>query len=101
MGRIAKLKQEQAFITHELTRWVGLRGRDRKDISAAERARVSVTHAIRFVIRRLAKLQPELGTFLSAAMRTGQYCSFVAELMPGPRLQDAPESPCANQSQDN
>jgi hypothetical protein len=93
LGRMASLREEHAFITHELSRAVGLRGRDRKGLSLGERARVSVTHAIKFVIHRIGKEEPELGRRLSAAIRTGLYCSFESELMdespwqqPGARL---------------
>ena len=93
LGRIERLQQEHGFITHELSRAVGLRGRNRKALSVGERARVSVTHAIKFVIHRIGKEEPELGRRLSAAIRTGLYCSFEWDLMdespwqqPGARL---------------
>jgi len=81
LGRIAKLQQEHEFLMREMARAIGLRGRDRKEISIGERARVSVTHAIKFVIQRIAREEPELGRLLSAAIRTGLYCSFMAELL--------------------
>ena len=81
LGRISKHEEERAMLVHELTRSVGISGRDRQGISVAERARVSVTHAIKFVICRIRKEQPELGRLLSAAIRTGVYCSFDTELL--------------------
>jgi hypothetical protein len=81
LGRLTKLQAERTFIMGEMARSIGLRGRARNGISVAERARVSVTHAIKFVIHRIRKEQPELGRLLSAAIRTGLYCSFMAEML--------------------
>jgi hypothetical protein len=55
---------------------VGLGGRDRSTASNAERARVSVTRAIRSAIERIGEQNPALGTHLDAAIRTGTYCSY-------------------------
>lgn len=79
LGRLAKCQQERAFITEEVARAIGLCGRDRKGVSAAERARVSVTHAIKSGIHKISRCQPELGRHLSIAVRTGVYCAYLPE----------------------
>ncbi len=52
--RAARAQQEIAFLTDELKGAVGLGGRDRREASAAERARLSVTRAMRSAIVRIA-----------------------------------------------
>ena len=49
--RAARLQVELDLLTQEVARAVGLRGRDRTFSSPAERARISVTKAIRTAIR--------------------------------------------------
>jgi len=90
LGRITKLQAERTFIMREMARSIGLRGRPRNGISVAERARVSVTHAIKFVIHRIRKEQPELGRLLSASIRTGLYCSFMSEMLAESPWEQAP-----------
>ncbi len=79
LGKIARFQQERAFITEEVARAIGLCGRDRRGASAAERARVSVTHAIKSGIHKIARCQPDLGRHLNIAIRTGLYCSYLPE----------------------
>ena len=62
--RAARLEDELDLLTQELARAVGLRGRDRTFASPAERARISVTKAIRTAIRRIDKHCPELAAHL-------------------------------------
>lgn len=79
LGKIARFQQERAFITEEVARAIGLSGRDRRGASAAERARVSVTHAIKSGIQKIARCEPDLGRHLNIAIRTGLYCSYLPE----------------------
>jgi len=74
--RAARARQETAFLTEELAGAVGLGGRDRKAASAAERARLSVTRAIRAALARIAEQSPALGRHFDATIRTGTYCSY-------------------------
>ena len=74
--RAARIEEEIDVITGELARAVGLGGRDRRAPSPAERARVSVTKAIRSAIRAIAQHHPDLGAHLAAAVRTGRLCSY-------------------------
>ena len=54
----------------------GLGGRDRRAASAAERARLNVTRAVRAAIAKLAEALPEAGAALDRHVRTGRYCSY-------------------------
>jgi tetratricopeptide (TPR) repeat protein len=72
---------ERQFLVRELARAVGLGGRDRRVGSAAERARVSVTRAIRQAMARVRTHHPALGEHLERAIRTGTYCVY----LPDPR----------------
>jgi tetratricopeptide (TPR) repeat protein len=72
---------ERDFLSRELSRAVGLGGRDRRAASASERARVGVTRAIRYAMARIGEHHPLLGEHLNLAIRTGTYCGY----LPGPR----------------
>jgi hypothetical protein len=74
--RLARAREEFDFITGELSGAVGLGGRDRKSASGAERARVSVTKAIRSTIKRVTEHDPVLGRELDATIRTGTFCMY-------------------------
>jgi hypothetical protein len=70
---------ERDFLVRELSRAIGLGGRDRRAASTSERARVSVTRAIRHAIARVAEHHPELGKHLDRTIRTGTYCAHVPD----------------------
>jgi hypothetical protein len=72
---------ERDFLLRELSRAVGLGGRDRRAASASERARAAATRAIRKAITRIREHHPELGEHLDHAIRTGTYCAY----LPDPR----------------
>jgi tetratricopeptide (TPR) repeat protein len=74
--RAARVEEEIDALTDELARAAGLGGRDRRLPSPAERARVSVTKAIRTAIRTIGKHDPALAAHLTAAIRTGRLCSY-------------------------
>jgi hypothetical protein len=80
--RAARLEDELDLLTQELARAVGLRGRDRTFASPAERARISVTKAIRTAIRLIDKHCPELAAHFEASIQTGRSCSYAT---PGDR----------------
>ena len=77
--RVAQARVELEALTSELAAAVGLGGRDRQSASATERARVSVTRAIRSAIDRLSAESPALGGHLEATIRTGTYCSYTPD----------------------
>ena len=74
--RAAKARREVDLITEQLASAVGLGGRDRKALSDAERARVTVTKAIRAAIQRIASLDADLGAHLEVSVRTGVFCAY-------------------------
>ena len=79
--REAQADAERDFLIRELSRAVGLGGRDRRASSASERARVGVTRAIRYAMARIGEHHPLLGEHLNLAIRTGTYCGY----LPDPR----------------
>jgi tetratricopeptide (TPR) repeat protein len=74
--RAARARSEIEFLRAELAGALGLGGRDRKAGSAAERARLSVTRAIRSAMSRMAEANPALGGHLERTIRTGTFCSY-------------------------
>jgi tetratricopeptide (TPR) repeat protein len=82
LERAARAEQEIAFLTDELARTVGLGARSRTAAGAAERARVNVTRTIGAVVKKIAAGSPALGQHLTAAVRTGYFCSYA----PDPRV---------------
>ena len=74
--RIARIEEEIDALTEELARATGLGGRDRELASPAERARVSVTKAIRAAIKTIDRHSPELGAHLDASIQTGRFCAY-------------------------
>jgi hypothetical protein len=74
--RAAHAREEMDFLVRELAGAVGLGGRDRKAASSVERARVSVTKAIRATVRRIGEHDPNLGRELEATVRTGTFCIY-------------------------
>jgi tetratricopeptide (TPR) repeat protein len=80
--RVARLQVEERALVHELSAALGLGGRDRAAASASERARVSVTRAIRSALDRIGRQDPTLGDHFEATIRTGTFCSYV----PDPRI---------------
>jgi tetratricopeptide (TPR) repeat protein len=79
--RAAQAEAERDFLVRELSRAVGLGGRDRRASSASERARAAVTRAIRQAMARIGEHHPPLGEHLDRAIRTGTYCAY----LPDPR----------------
>src|SRR4051794_27760603 len=77
--REAQADAERDFLLRELSRAVGLGGRDRRAASTSERARVSVTRAVRQAMVRVAAHHPELGAHLDQTIRTGTYCAYVPD----------------------
>ena len=75
-GRATQAVRERDFLVRELSRAVGLGGRDRRAGSASERARASVTRAIRQAMTRIRQHHPPLGKHLDHAIRTGTYCAY-------------------------
>jgi tetratricopeptide (TPR) repeat protein len=75
--RSAALLAEQAALEATLAAGVGRGGRDRRLSSEAERARTTVTKALRAAVERLRSVDPEVGAHLDEALVTGAVCSYV------------------------
>jgi class 3 adenylate cyclase len=74
--RVAGIEAEIEALTDELARAAGLGGRDRELPSPAERARVSVTKAIKAAVKTIERHSPTLGAHLTASIHTGRFCSY-------------------------
>jgi tetratricopeptide (TPR) repeat protein len=79
--RATRARGEMDFVTAELTAAFGLHGRARRTTSAAERARQSVTKAIKSALGTIGKHHPALARHLNATVHTGVFCRY----QPDPR----------------
>jgi hypothetical protein len=75
-GRASALAGELEFLQLELSRALGLGGRERRASSAAERARINVQRRLRDALRRITLQHAELGQRLERSLKTGLYCSY-------------------------
>jgi hypothetical protein len=78
-ARGAQAEAEREFLVRELARAVGLGGRDRRAGSTSERARASVTKAVRETIARIREHHAPLAEHLDRAIRTGTYCAYLPD----------------------
>src|SRR5262245_23954063 len=83
--RAEHAEEEMEALTRELARAVGLGGRNRRAASAAERARQSITKAIKSALDTIAQSDATLGALLSRCIKTGTFCAY----------QPAPDFPLA------
>ena len=72
----ALLREELDFIVEHLAAAIGLGGGTRRTVSPAERARQSVTKAMKSAAARISEQSPALGRHLASAIRTGTYCIY-------------------------
>ena len=73
----AEARQDELdALVSQLAQAFGLGGRSRKASSAAERARLNVTRAVRSATARLIEALPEAGAALDRGIRTGMYCKY-------------------------
>ena len=77
--RAARAREEMNFLADELAAAVGLGGRDRKTGSAAERARINITRAIRAALSWIRAHSPALADHLDATIHTGTFCSYAPD----------------------
>ena len=77
--RAAKARQERQFLADELSAAVGLGGRDRAAGSPAERARVSITKAVKIALARIRAHSPALAGHLDATIHTGTFCCYTPD----------------------
>src|ERR1700737_849836 len=78
--RAEQAEQEIDALTRELSRAVGLGGRNRRAASASERARQTINKTIKLVLERIAQRDAQLGDILSRCVKTGTFCLY----QPGP-----------------
>jgi hypothetical protein len=76
LERAEAIQDELDQLVAQLAAAFGLGGRGRRAASAAEKARLNVTRAIRAAISRLAQALPEAGVALDSHVRTGLYCTY-------------------------
>jgi len=74
----ARVEEEIDFIAREIARAVGLGGRDRRAGSAAERARLNVTRAIKSALQKISEHNTELGELLDRSIKTGSFSCYLA-----------------------
>jgi tetratricopeptide (TPR) repeat protein len=91
LERAAEVKSEVEFLARELARAVGFGGRSRHAGSASERARLSVTRAIKAAIQKISEHDASLGKLLEDSIRTGTFCSYAAHPRVAVSWQFAPE----------
>ena len=77
--RVTRAQLEIDALTRELAAAVGIGGRDRHAAASAERARMSVSKAIRTAIRHIREHDAQLGDHLAKAVRTGILCSYAPD----------------------
>ncbi len=79
LGKVERAEQAENEIdalTRELSRAVGLGGRNRRAASASERARQSITKSIKSALETIAQSEARLGDLLSRCIKTGTFCSY-------------------------
>ncbi|HEY2484920.1 MAG TPA: AAA family ATPase [Candidatus Binataceae bacterium] len=79
IGRAAKLRAEADALSSEIARELGLQGRERKQSSHSERARLAITKSIHRGIDKIRELNPALGRHLANSIRTGYLCSYTPD----------------------
>lgn len=82
MERVALAEADRDYLIRELSRAFGISGRERRASADTERARASVTRALRYTMDRIAEHHPPLAEHLEATVRTGTYCAYE----PDPRV---------------
>ncbi|SRR5579875_281329 len=75
--RRAEIEFEIEALARQLAQAVGIFGRDRPSGSAAERARLNVTRAVRAAVQKIAERNAALGELLAASIKTGAFCAYL------------------------
>ncbi|MGC2492609.1 ATP-binding protein [Candidatus Binatus sp.] len=78
--RAEQAEHEIDALTRELSRAIGLGGRNRRAVSASERARQSITKTIKSVLDRIAQSDAALGDIFARSIKTGNFCSYQPDL---------------------
>jgi tetratricopeptide (TPR) repeat protein len=85
LERLALTTADRDYLIGELSRAFGLGGRQRPSGDPSERARASVTRAVRYALARIREHTPVLAEHLQHTVHTGTYCSYT----PDPRARAA------------
>jgi hypothetical protein len=80
--RATQAEADRDYLVRELSAAYGLGGRARQVGSDSERARASVTRALRYAFDRIGRHHRRLGEHLAQTVCTGTYCSYA----PDPRV---------------
>jgi pimeloyl-ACP methyl ester carboxylesterase len=75
-SRASRLRVELEAINDQLAAALGLGGRVRRAASHSERARVTVTKAIKAAIAKIRASDAVLGRHLATSIRTGNFCAY-------------------------
>jgi hypothetical protein len=75
LGRAESLRAEAEFLAAELS----AAGRGKRSASHGERARTTVTKAIKTALERIAQAHPVLGRHLRATIKRGYFCSYTPD----------------------
>jgi non-specific serine/threonine protein kinase len=76
LARAAQVQAEIDWLSSELAAAFGLGGRDRQVGADAERARSTVTKAIKAAVRKIRQHHPALGHHLATHLKTGLFCQY-------------------------
>jgi adenylate cyclase len=79
VARAERVEEEIDALTRELSRAVGLGGRNRRAASPSEKARQSITKSIKAALERIAHGEATVGGHLSRCVKTGTFCSYRPE----------------------
>ncbi len=93
--RAEQVESEIEFLEREIARAVGSGGRDRRAGSAAERARLNVTRAIKGALLKISERDAALGAVLDRRIKTGLFCSYLVDSRAPIRWQFSTETPTA------
>jgi hypothetical protein len=74
--RAEQLEDEIGALDKELSRAVGLGGRNRRAASASERARQSITKTLKAVVEKIAYSDATLGDIFARCVKKGTFCSY-------------------------
>jgi hypothetical protein len=96
VDRAEKVQADIDFVAHEIARAVGLGGRSRRAGSAAERARLNVTRAIKVALQKVSEHDPYLGELLDRSIKRGSFCSYAPHPRTPVSWQFSLESPQAS-----
>ena len=76
-ARASRAEEEIDALVEQLSKAMGLGGRDRKVGSHVERARINVQRRLKDVLRRVEEQDTALGRYLSVTIKTGIWCVFI------------------------